>query len=166
MTNSNYYYFTYHSDGIVEERFTKDDNVEDFVDLNLFENGENGDGVDGGDEGREEKGLQDVGRVRTEQTGDPANVEAGSDGQHVPDGADDGHEEDGAQVIEEETVGHEVTGVQNDGRQHEEKEEVRGQGGGSLARGQVQQESDQDADDDQETGLGEDGVELGSHVKT
>ena len=50
-----------------------------------------------------------------------------TDGHHVEDGADDRHEEDGAEVVEEEPVGHEVAGVQDDGRQHEQEERVRRQ---------------------------------------
>ncbi len=37
--------------------FTKDDDVEDLVDVNLLEDGDDGDGIDGGDQGGEEQGV-------------------------------------------------------------------------------------------------------------
>ena len=50
---------THDSDGIVEERLAEDDDVEDFVDVDLFEDGDDGHGVDGGDQGRKQKRLQE-----------------------------------------------------------------------------------------------------------
>ena len=46
---------TYDSDGIVEQRLPKDDDVKNFIDVDLFKDSEHGDGVDGRNEGREEK---------------------------------------------------------------------------------------------------------------
>ena len=50
---------THDSDGIVEERLSEDDDVEDFVDVDLFEDGDDGHGVDGGDQRRKQKRLQE-----------------------------------------------------------------------------------------------------------
>lgn len=39
---------TYHSDSIVKKWLAEDDNVENFIDMNLLEHGENGDRIYGG----------------------------------------------------------------------------------------------------------------------
>jgi len=38
---------SYDSDGVVEQRLAKDDNVEDFIDVNFFKHGQHSDGIDG-----------------------------------------------------------------------------------------------------------------------
>lgn len=52
-----------------------------------------------------------------------------TNGGNIEDGSDHRHEQDGAQVVEEQSIGHKVTGVQDNRRQHIEEECVRGQGG-------------------------------------
>ena len=74
-----------------------------------------------------------------------------TDGAGVPDGSNDGKEENGAQVIKKQPVGHEISSVQDDGRQHVQEEDVGGQGGRRVIGGQEEQEADQDTDDDQKT---------------
>jgi len=45
-----------------------------------------------------------------------------TDGYYVPDCAYNGEKEDGAQMIKEEPIGHEITGIQDDGWEHVEEE--------------------------------------------
>ena len=66
---------THHSDGVVEERLSEDDDVEDLVDVDLLEDGEDGDRVDGHDQRREEERLQDARRVSPEDAGQAARVQ-------------------------------------------------------------------------------------------
>lgn len=43
---------TYDSDGVIKQRLAKDDNVENFIDVDFLEDGEHSDRVDSRDEGR------------------------------------------------------------------------------------------------------------------
>ena len=69
-------------------------------------------------------------------------------------------------MIKEQSVRHEVAGIQDDRRQHEEEEDVRGQCGGRVLRGEEQEEPDDNSHNNEETGLREYVVQLGSHVET
>ena len=88
-----------------------------------------------------------------------------TDGEHVEDGADDGHEKDCAKLVKEEPVGHKVACIEDDRREHEEEENIGGEGRGRVLRGEEEQEADDDPDDDEEARLREDVVELGGHVE-
>ena len=105
---------------------------------------------------------------RPEQPRHPDQVEEASDGEHVEDGAHHGHEQYGAELVKEQSVGHEVPGLSNDGRQQEQEEDVRGQGGGSLVlRGHEEEEyPDDNAADDEDTGLGQELVDIGGFVES
>ena len=48
----------YDSDGVVKQRLAKDDDVENFIDVDLLEYGQHCDRVDGGDEGRKQERVQ------------------------------------------------------------------------------------------------------------
>ena len=123
----------HHSHSIVEQGLAKDNNVEYFVHVDLLKDGEHSDRINGGDERGEEQGLEDSWSVvLPKESGLSNSPEGNPDSEHVEDGADDGHGEDGAQVVEEEPVGHEVARVQDDRRQHEEEEDIGGEGGGRV----------------------------------
>ena len=62
----------------------------------------------------------------------------------VEDGAGNCHEEDGAEMVKEESVGHEVSGIKDDRGKHEKEEDVRCQRGGRFLTGQEQQETNDD----------------------
>ena len=49
---------TYDSDGVVEKRLAKNDDVKDFIDVDFFKNCQHGDRIDGWNEGGEEKSIQ------------------------------------------------------------------------------------------------------------
>lgn len=68
-------------------------------------------------------------------------------------------------MVEEEAVWHEVAGVEDDGRQHVQEEDVGGEGrnGGSLRV--EEQEADDDAQHHQHARLGEHVRQLGRHVE-
>ena len=61
------------------------------------------------------------------------------------------YQENRSEVVKEQTIRHEVSSVQDDGRQHVQEEDVGGQGGRRVIGGQEEQEADQDTDDDQKT---------------
>jgi len=69
-------------------------------------------------------------------------------------------------MVEEQPIGHEVAGVQDDGRQHVQEESVRSERRHVDAGRLEQEEADDYADGDQQTGLWEDLVELRRHVET
>lgn len=68
-------------------------------------------------------------------------------------------------MVEEQPIGHEVAGVQDDGRQHVQKKGIGGQRWHVDAARLEQQEADNHADGDQQAGLREDLVELRRHVE-
>ena len=105
------------------------------------------------DERGEEECLQQGGRevLSSVDAGQPAGVEGRADGDHVEDGSDDGHEEDGADVVEEEAVGHEVAGLEDDGRQQDEEEGVGLQHRHHLPTRQLHDYAEDDSGSDQET---------------
>jgi len=78
-----------------------------------------------------------------------------TNGGDVEDGANDGEEQDGAEVVEEQPVGHEVAGVQDDRRQHVQEEGVRRQRRHVHARRVEQQDANHHPHHDQQTRLGE-----------
>ena len=79
-----------------------------------------------------------------------------TNGDGVPQGADNGEEENGAQMVEKGSIGHEIAGVEDDGRQHVEEEGVGRQRQDADAVGVEEQQSDGDADHNQQTRLGKD----------
>lgn len=68
-------------------------------------------------------------------------------------------------MVEEQPIGHEVAGVQDDGRQHVQEERVGCQRRYMDAARLEQQQTDDHADGDQQAGLREDLVELRRHVE-
>lgn len=68
-------------------------------------------------------------------------------------------------MVEEQPIGHEVAGVQDDGRQHVQKERVGGQRWHVDAARLEQQETDDHADGDQQAGFREDLAEIRRHVE-
>lgn len=78
----------------------------------------------------------------------------------------DGEQEYRPEMIEEQPIGHEVAGVQDDGRQHVQEERVGRQRRNVDAARLEQQQTDDYADGDQQAGLREDLVELRRHVET
>lgn len=77
----------------------------------------------------------------------------------------DGEQEYRPEMVEEQPIGHEVAGVQDDGRQHVQEERVGRQRGDVDAARLEQQQADDHADGDQQAGLREDLVELWRHVE-
>ena len=69
-------------------------------------------------------------------------------------------------MIKEQSVRHKVASIEDDGRQHEEEEDVGCQRGGRVLRCEEEEEPDDDSHHNEETGLGEYVVQLGSHVET
>lgn len=49
---------TYNSNGIVKQRLSEYDDVENFIDMDLFKDGQDGHRVDGWDESREKERIQ------------------------------------------------------------------------------------------------------------
>lgn len=68
-------------------------------------------------------------------------------------------------MVEEQPIGHEVAGVQDDRRQHVQEERVGRQRRYVDAARLEQQQADDHANGDQQTGLWEDLVELRRHVE-
>lgn len=77
----------------------------------------------------------------------------------------DGEQEYRPEMVEEQPIGHEVAGVQDDRRQHVQEERVGRQRRHVDHARLEQQQADNHADDDQQAGLWEDLVEFGRHVE-
>lgn len=77
-------------------------------------------------------------------------------GNRIPNCPNNSEKENSAQVVEKESIGHKITGVKNDGRQHVKKEGRRCQRRNAGAVGVKEQQADDDTDDDEETGFRED----------
>ena len=75
------------------------------------------------------------------------------------------YQKNGSEVVKEEAVWHEVSGVEDDGRKHVEEEDVGGEGGRRPVGRQEEQEADQDTDDDEQARLREDVRQLRGHVE-
>lgn len=78
----------------------------------------------------------------------------------------DGEQEYRPEMVEEQPIGHEVAGVQDDRRQHVQEERVGRQRRYVDAARLEQQQPDDHADGDQQAGLREDLVEFRRHVET
>jgi len=77
----------------------------------------------------------------------------------------DGKQKYRPEMVEEQPIGHEIAGVQDDGRQHVQEERVGRQRRDVDAARLEQQQADDHADGDQQAGLREDLAELRRHVK-
>lgn len=89
-----------------------------------------------------------------------------TDGESIEDGSDNSEQQNRAQVVEEQSVRHEVPGVENDRGKHVEEERVRREWRDVDAAGEEYQKTDDDTDGNQQARLREDLVQFGSHVET
>lgn len=89
-----------------------------------------------------------------------------TDRNRVPDGTDDCKKEDGTQVVEKEPVGHKVSRVKDDGREHVEEEGRWRERGNPGAVCVEEEEPDDDANHDKQTRFREDWRKFRCHVET
>lgn len=94
------------------------------VDVDLLEHSQHGHGVHSGDEAAEQEVVQQGHVLQPESFHLADAIEGKADAKNVPDGPHHGVEQDGADVLEERAAGHEVAGVQHDGGQEVEEENV------------------------------------------
>ena len=74
-------------------------------------------------------------------------------GYRVPNGTENGKQQDGTEMIEKESIGHEITGIEDNGWQHVEEESRRRQWGNPSAIRVEEQQANHNADNDQKTGF-------------
>ena len=89
-----------------------------------------------------------------------------TDGEGVPNGPHDGKHEDGTQVVEEESVGHEVASIEDDWGQHVDEEDVGREGRDGGRVGVEEEEANHHPQHDEHARLGEHLRQAGSHVET
>lgn len=89
-----------------------------------------------------------------------------TNGHAVPDGTHDGKDENGTQVIKEETVGHEIASIQDNGRKHVQEEDIGGERRHGGRVGVEEQEADEDAENDKHAGFRENVRQFGRHVES
>lgn len=158
-------HLTYHSDGVVEQRLPEHEDVEQLVDVDLLEHSEDSHGVDGRDDGAEQQTGQQVDFPQVGSFNLTHGVHHPADEEGVPQSPHHREHEDGAQVLCEGPDGQEVAGIEDDGRQQVEEEELRVEDGGFLANG-FDDAADQQTDEDQQTAFGDDVWHSGDNVKT
>ena len=69
---------TYDSDSIVKQGLSKDYNVQDFVNVDLLEDGQDGNGIYSHDQWGEQERLQNAGRVGPENASQTTSVQRGT----------------------------------------------------------------------------------------
>ena len=157
---------THHADSVVEQGLAKQDDVEDFVDVDLLKDSEDGHGVDGRQEGREHQAVQELeGPDGREEAGQGTAPDRQPNHEGVVDGRDEGKQQDRAQVVEERPIGHEVARVEDDGREEVEEEGLCVEGV-PLHLADVEDHAQDHAQDDEEAALGEDGRQAVVQVKS
>lgn len=146
---------THHSDGVVEQRLPEHEDVEQLIDVDLLEHSEDSHRVDGRDDGAEQQTGQQVDFPQVGSFNLTHGVHHSADEEGVPQSPHHCEHEDGAQVLREGPDGQEVAGIEDDGRQQVEEEELRVEDGGFLANG-FDDAADQQTDEDQQTAFGDD----------
>ena len=148
---------THHADAVVEQRLPEQHDIQHLIHVNLLEHGQHSDRVDRGEQRREHEAVQEVERPHPGERPDLRTPpDRHPDRERVVDRRDEGEEENRSEVVEEGAVRHEVARVEDD-RRKEIEEEGRGVEGVALDVVHVQDHADDDAEDDQEAALGEDG---------
>ena len=89
-----------------------------------------------------------------------------TDGKCVEDGSNNSEQKNGAQVVEEESVRHEVAGIQYNWREHVQEERVGGQGWDMHVPGLNEKHTDDHPHRDQQARFGEDSGQFRRHVET
>ena len=139
--------------------------MQQLVDVDLLEHGHHGHGVHGRDDGAEQQAGQQVhaAQLRSLQLTHGVHHPAHKEG--VPQRAHHREHQDGAQVLREGPDGQEVAGIEDDGRQQVEEEELRVEDGGFLPDG-FDEAADQQADHDQQAALWDHARHSGDNMKT
>ena len=158
-------HLTHHSDGVVEQRLPEHEDVEQLVDVDLLEHSEDGYGVDGRDDGAEQQTGQQVNVLQVGHFDLTHAVHHPADKEGVPQSPHHREHEDGPQVLCEGPDGQEVAGIEDDGRQQVEEEELRVEDGGILSDG-FDDAADQQTDEDQQAALWDNVWHSGDNVKT
>lgn len=156
---------THHGDGVIEQRLSEHEDVQQLVDVDLLEDGQDGDGVHGWDDGSEQQAGQQVYAAQLSSLDLAHGVHHPADEEGVPQRAHHCEHQDGAQVLHEGTDGKEVAGIDDDGRQQVEEEERRVEDRG-FASNCLEGAAYQQADDNQQTTLWNDVRKSGNNVKT
>lgn len=142
----------HHSDSVIEERLSKHQDVQQLVDVDLLEHSQNGDRVHGGDDGAEQETGDQVHAGQLSSLDLTHTVHGPPDEEDVPQRPHHREHQYGAEVLRERANGEEVAGIEDDGRQQVEEEELRIEDGRLLADG-LDDAADQQADENQQTAL-------------
>lgn len=89
-----------------------------------------------------------------------------TDGERVVDGSNNSKQKDGTQVVEEQSVRHEVPGIQYDWRQHVQEKCIRGEGWNVHIPCLSEQHTNDHPHSDQQARFGEDSRQFRRHVET
>lgn len=155
----------HHSDGVVEQGLPEDKDVQQLIDVDLLEDGQHGHRVHGGDDAAKEQVVQEPDVVDLLAAHQAHGVHETAQEEGVPQRAHHGEDQNGAQVLRELPQRQEVAGVQDDGWQQEEEEDVGLQERGRLAHA-LDQAPHQQPHYDQQAALRDDARDSGDHVET
>jgi hypothetical protein len=89
-----------------------------------------------------------------------------TNGERVEDGSNNSEQKDGTQVIEEQAVRHEVTGIQYDRRQHVQEKCIGGEGRNIHVPCLSEKHTNDHPHSNQQARFGEDSGEFRRHVET
>lgn len=107
---------TYHSHSIIEQRFTKHQDVQQLIYMNLFKNSEHSDWIHGGDDGAKEQTRQEPYGVEPSLWDLTNSKQQASDEEGVPKSPHNSKHQDRAKIFHERADWEEVASIQDDGR--------------------------------------------------
>ncbi len=147
---------SHHSDSIVEQWFTKHQDVQQFIDVDLLKDREHSDRIHSWDDGAKQQARKKFQSVKDGQIGWldlTHSVQQAPDEEGVPQGPHNSEHQDRAQVLHEGTNGQEVASIQDNRRQEAEEEQSGVQHWGYIFSSQFDEPPDQQAHRNQQAAL-------------
>lgn len=156
---------SYHRDRIVKQRLSKHQDVQQLVDVDFLEHGQNRHRVHGRDDGAKQQAGQQANMGGCGGLNLAHGEHHPADEEGVPQRPHHREDQDGAHVLGEGPDGQEVAGVEDDGRQQVEEEEL-GVHDRRLLLDRFDGAANKQTDEDQQAALWNDVGNSGNDVET
>lgn len=144
---------TYHSYSIIKQWFTKHQDVQQLIYMNLFKNSEYSNWIHSRDDGAEQQIRQKAYREQISLWDLTNGIQQASDKEGIPQSPHNSKHEDCAEIFHEGSDGQEVASVQDDGGQQAEKEPFGVQHWGDFFSSHFNKTPNQQANDNQQAAL-------------